>query len=43
MKEVGLSAVKLIIGLVVGASFQLGLLFIETILSPETDEAVQPD
>ena len=39
----GLSAVKLVIGLVTGASSQLGLLSTGTILRPKTDEAVWPD
>ena len=43
VEEVGLLAVKLVLGLVVGASSQLGLLFTETILGLGTGEAVQPD
>jgi len=42
VEEVGLLAVKLVIGLVAGASSQLGLLSVGTILGPETGEAVQP-
>jgi len=42
VEEVGLLAVKLVIGLVVGASFQLGLLSAGTILGPETGETVWP-
>ena len=42
VEEVGLLAVKLVIGLVVGASFQLGSLSTETILGPRTGETVQP-
>ena len=40
VEEVGLLAVKLVIGLVVGASSQLGLLSAGTILGPETGETV---
>jgi len=42
VEEVGLLAVKLVIGLVVGASSQLGSLSAGTILGPGTDETVQP-
>ena len=42
VEEVGLLAILLlVIGLVVGASFQLGSLFAGTILGPETGETVQ--
>ena len=40
VEEVGLLAVKLVIGLVVGASFQLGSLSAGTILGPGTGETV---
>ena len=40
MKEVGLLAIKLVIGLV---SFQLGSLSAEIIFGSETGKAVQPD
>ena len=43
VKEVGLLAVKLLIGLVAEASFQLGLLSIKTILGLEIGKAIQPD
>jgi len=39
VEEVGLLAVLLVVGLV-GASFQLGLLFTGTILGPETGKTV---
>ena len=42
VEEVGLLAVKLVIGLVVGAFSQLGLLSTGTILGPGTGETVQP-
>ena len=42
VEEVGLLAVKLVIGLVVGASSQLGSLSTGTILGPETGETVWP-
>ena len=38
----GLLGVKLVIGLVVEASFQLGSLFAETILGPKTSKTVWP-
>ena len=41
MEEVGLLAVKLVIGLVVEVSSQLESLSIETILGPEIGKAVQ--
>jgi len=41
VEEVGLLAVKLVLGLVVGASSQLESLSAETILGPETGETVQ--
>ena len=41
VEEVGLLAVKLVLGLVVGASSQLGSLSAGTILGPETGETVQ--
>ena len=41
VEEVGLLAIKLVIGLVVGASSQLGSLSAEMILGPETGETVQ--
>ena len=41
VEEVGLLATKLVIGLVVGASSQLGLLSAGTILGPGTDETVR--
>jgi len=41
VEEVGLLAVKLVIGLVVGASSQLGSLSAGTILGPGTGETVQ--
>ena len=41
VKEVGLLAAKLVIGLVVGASSQFGSLSTGMILGPGTDEAVQ--
>ena len=40
IKKVDLLAIKLVIGLVVEASFQLGLLFARMILRPETGKAV---
>jgi len=40
VKEVGLLAVRLVIGLVVGASFQLKSLSAGTILGPGTGETV---
>jgi len=40
VKDVGLLADKLVIGLVAGASFQLGLLSAGTILGPGIDEAI---
>jgi len=43
VEEVGLLAVKLVIGLVVEVSSQLGSLSAGTILGPETGETVQPD
>ena len=43
VEEVGLLAVKLVIGLVVRASSQLELLSTETILGPGTGKTVQPD
>ena len=42
VEEVGLLAVKLVIGLIVGASSQLGSLSIGTILRPGTGETIQP-
>jgi len=42
VEDVGLLAVKLVLGLVVGASSQLGLLSTGTILRPGTGEAIQP-
>ena len=41
MEDVGLLAVKLALGLIVGAFSQLELLSTGTILGPETDEAIQ--
>jgi len=41
VEEVGLLAVKLVLGLVVGASSQLGSLSTGTILGPGIDETVQ--
>ena len=41
VEEVGLLAVKLVLGLVVGASSQLGSLSIGTILGPGTGETVR--
>ena len=41
VEEVGLLAVKLVLGLVVGASSQLGSLSTGTILGPGTGETVQ--
>ena len=41
VEEVGLLAAKLVIGLVVGASFQFGSLSAGMILGPRTGEAVQ--
>ena len=38
----GLLAVKLVVGLVVGASSQLGSLSAGMILGPETDETIWP-
>ena len=43
VEDVGLLAVKLVIGLIVGASSQLGSLSTGTILGPGTGETVQPD
>ena len=43
VEKVGLLAVKLVIGLVVGISFQLGSLSARTILGPGTGETVWPD
>ena len=40
VEEVSLLAVKLVIGLVAGVSFQLGLLSVGTILGPGTGEAI---
>jgi len=42
VEDVGLLAVKLVIGLVVGAFSQLGSLSTETILGPGTGEIVWP-
>ena len=42
VEEVGLLVIKLVIGLVVEASSQLGLLSTETIFGPGTGENVQP-
>ena len=42
VEKVGLLAIKLVIGLVVEASSQLGSLSAGTILGPGTDETVQP-
>jgi len=42
VEDIGLLAVKLVIELVVGTSFQLKLLFIGKILGPETGETVWP-
>ena len=42
VEEVGLLAVILVLGLVVGASSQLGSLSTGTILGPETGETVWP-
>jgi len=42
VEEVGLLAVKLVIELVVGASFQLGLLSAGTILGPGIGETIWP-
>ena len=42
VEEVGLLAAKLVLGLVVGASSQLGSLFTGIILGPETGETVWP-
>ena len=42
VEEVGLLAVKLVLELVVGASFQLGSLSAEMILGPGTGEIVWP-
>jgi len=42
VEEVGLLAVKLVIGLVVGASSQLGSLSAGTILGPGTGKTVRP-
>jgi len=42
VEKVGLLAVKLVIGLVVGASSQLGLLSAGTILGPGTGKTVWP-
>jgi len=43
VEDVGLLAVKLVIGLVAGVSSQLGLLSTVMILGPETGEAGWPD
>jgi len=43
VEDVGLLAVKLVLGLVVGTSFQLGLLSTKMILGPETGKAVWPE
>jgi len=40
VEEVGLLAVRLVIGLVVGASFQLKSLSVGTILGPGTGETI---
>ena len=40
VEEVGLLAVKLVLGLVVGASSQLGSLSVGTILGPETGKTI---
>ena len=42
VEEVGLLAVKLVLGLVVGASSQLGSLSTRTILGPGMGKTVQP-
>ena len=42
VEKVGLLAAKLVIGLVVGASSQLGSLFTGTILGPGTGKTVWP-
>ena len=42
VEEVGLLAAKLVLGLVVGASSQLGSLFAGTILGPGTGKTVRP-
>ena len=42
VEEVGLLAAKLVLGLVVGASSQLGSLSAGMILGPGTDKTVQP-
>ena len=42
VEEIGLLAVKLVIGLVVGASSQLGSLSAGTILGPGTGKTIQP-
>ena len=43
VEEVSLLDIRLVIGLVVGAFFQLGLLSTETILGPKTGETIWPD
>jgi len=42
LEDVGLLAVKLVIGLVAGASSQLGSLSAGTILGPETGKTIRP-
>ena len=42
VEDIGLLAVKLVVGLVVGVFFQLGSLSTGTIPGPGTGEAVQP-
>jgi len=42
VEDVGLLAIKLVVGLVAEASSQLGLLSVETIFGLETDKTVQP-
>ena len=42
VEEIGLLAVKLVIGLVVGASSQLGSLSTKTILRPGTSKTIWP-
>ena len=42
VEDMGLLAVKLVVGLVVGASSQLGSLSAGMILGPETDETIWP-
>ena len=43
VKDVGLLAVKLVLGLVAGASSQLISLFVRTMLGPGTGKTVWPD